>query len=430
MNYKKYIFRFLLVLTFLFSATDGHAQDLIYTKFIELLIREYLIIPTIALSNERLNSIEALLKEGGYSLRSLKILNDELSQIYKSRDILVTPDYMDDLFQRTTPKRESHLSIDFIERFQKPKILVEATFLDAWLLKEAITEYISVSFNIKNMEKSAPIYLKIFRFKKQRPEEYLMQNIVYQLNKLAIRTDFFHEGSWKFLEIEEYFNGLLRQLDDFEKKQFQRLLRLELMRTLDLGDAFAKVLLKQDTIPEKIITLYYILQSTYFKNSSIEGYLKESKLIENHSYSINFGDYLPKNQNEFNTQIDDLKLVLGDIKQKHRCEIEQLEKISNLIHSLFMSIQLNYKKGFLDEDTDIQAFKNLLALDIREFYLQLKSDKQIKFTNILDRQLNHSLIRRSENINLYLQDLNNKAVYPDYISLYLSIIDLNKYKLN
>jgi hypothetical protein len=95
-----------------------------------------------------------------------------------------------------------------------------------------------------------------------------------------------------------------------------------------------------------------------------------------------------------------------------------------------MSIQLNYKKGFLDEDTDIQAFKNLLALDIREFYLQLKSDKQIKFTNILDRQLNHSLIRRSENINLYLQDLNNKAVYPDYISLYLSIIDLNKYKLN
>lgn len=428
MNYKKYIFRFLFVFTFLFSTTDGQAQELIHTKFIELLIREYLIIPTIALSNERLNSIEDLLKEGDYALWSLKILKDELSRIYKSRDILVTPDYMDNLFQRITPKKESHLSNDFIQRFQKPKILAEATFLDAWLLKEAITEYIHVSFNIKNMEKSAPIYLKIFRFKKPRPEEYLMQNIVYQLNKLAIRTDFFHEGSWKFPEIEEYFNGFLRQLDSFEKKQFQRLLRLELMRTLDLGDAFAEVLLKQDTIPQKIITLYYILQSTYFKNSSIEGYLKESKLTENHNYRISFGDYLPKTQNEFNTQIDDLRVVLGDIKQKNRCEPKQLEKISNLIHSLFMSIQLNYKNGFLDEDTDIQAFKNLLTSDIREFYFQLKSDEQMRFTDILDRALNHSLIRRSENINLYFQYLKNKAIYPDYINLYLNVIDLNKHK--
>ncbi len=280
MNHKKLPLQIFLIVACLFFTTDVRAKELVYPRFVEDLITRYLFtrdtIPTL----KTLNFIETLLKEADYSPISIEIIITELYERYKNiktRYIGLEPDMRDKLFQIHTPKHESQFTNKLIEQFKKPKVLTEATLFNALILKKTMELFL----DIKKMQQSKPIYSNLRNLQKRLKKTFnkisgklslesdLMQSIAFQFNTLAISTDFFREDSWKFSEIEEDFNSFIDQLNTSEKDEFQKLLRLELWKFFPQGVAFSEILLNQDTSPQQIISLYHILQNTYFKNAEI-----------------------------------------------------------------------------------------------------------------------------------------------------------------
>jgi len=283
MNHKKLPLQIFLIVVCLLFTTQGKTQGLVYSRFVESLIADYLYTKSTIPNHKTLKSIEMLLEEADYNTLFIKAITSKLYELigdfktktrYMGKD-QIGFDLIKGYFQEANDKYKPPVSNKFINKFEEPKVLTEATLFNALILKKTMELFLE----IKNIRKSKPFYSNLSKRLKKTfnkisgklsPESDLMQSIAFQLNTLAISTDFFRENSWKFPEIEEYFNNFMSYLNDSEKHEFQKLLRLELRETLYLGVAFDQILLNQDTIPQQIISLYHILQNTYFQNAEIK----------------------------------------------------------------------------------------------------------------------------------------------------------------
>lgn len=323
MNHKKNPLQIFVIVGCLLFITHVKSEGLVYPEFVEGLITKYLFTRDTIPTRKTLKSIKILLEDSNYSHSFIEKIMTELCERYENietRFIGLDHDIINSYFLEANKYYERPLFNEFIRKFKESKVLNEATFFNAMILKKTMELFL----NIKKMRQSKPFYSNLperlnkrFKktFRKLSPKSDLMHSIASQLNTLAISTDFFRENSWKFPEMEKYFNSFMSYLNDSEKYEFQKLLRLELRKSFPEAYVFVKILSNQDTTPQQIISLYHILQNTYFKNAEIKNFLSE----------------IPLNQDTI-PMVEELKFQWLDIRQYNQQEYfesTEIKMISN-----------------------------------------------------------------------------------------------------